>query len=80
MFTNTIFRYSICGMNITNFLIMSRLAIHLRNKEVNELFLRKLKRRFDEVAFNSELIAIPRFKGEKIFEHIYNSDSERNLR
>ena len=42
---------------------MSRLAVHLHNQEVNSKYLKKLKRRFDEVMFNDRGIAIPRIKG-----------------
>ena len=51
------------GMDLVNFIFMSRLAVHLHNQEVNSKYLKKLKRRFDEVMFNDCGIAIPRMKG-----------------
>ena len=51
-------------MDFVNYLFMSRLSIHLQNRELNSKYIKKLKRRFDEVIFNEDGVAIPRMKGE----------------
>ena len=50
-------------MNVVNFMMISRLAIHLKNEEINETYVKKLKRRFDDIVYDEYHIAIPRIKG-----------------
>ena len=39
-------------MDLVNFLFISRLAIHLRNEEINAKYLKGLRQSFDEVVFD----------------------------
>ena len=50
-------------MNVVNFMVISRLAIHLKNEEINETYVKKLKRRFDDIVYDEYQVAIPRMKG-----------------
>nr|XP_039269852.1 uncharacterized protein LOC120344622 isoform X3 [Styela clava] len=57
-------RSSVCSMDTTNFLWLSRVSINLRNKDINSRYEKKMKTQFgNKIRRNHEGIAIPDVKG-----------------
>ncbi|XP_077967886.1 uncharacterized protein LOC120344994 isoform X2 [Styela clava] len=57
-------RSSVCSMDTTNFLWLSRVSINLRNKDINSTYEKKMKTQVgNKIRRNHEGIAIPDVKG-----------------
>ncbi|CAK8679885.1 unnamed protein product [Clavelina lepadiformis] len=59
-------RYSFCGMDMVNFMFISRLSIHLDNEEINANYIKKIKTSFPDIYYDQHGSVIPLMTDRKI--------------